>query len=239
MNVTEAIRKRRSVRKYQEGANIPQEDLDQILEAAMMAPSARNTRPWEFVVVENREVLNKFPDIQPYTRMMHTASLAIVVCGRPDLQQDGNIFWPQDCGAAIENMLLQALELGYGTCWCGLYPAEERVRGFQELLDVESIDVVRLEKRRSATTNMDIYIPIPEKAETVEEDGWNDMGEAGDSIIQYGGTVYTLNKEYEITRKGLRRWKKEGGKVRACYCPSGRLLEDVLTDDFGDVTALA
>ena len=126
MNVTEAIRKRRSVRKYQEGANIPQEDLDQILEAAMMAPSARNTRPWEFVVVENREVLNKFPDIQPYTRMMHTASLAIVVCGRPDLQQDGNIFWPQDCGAAIENMLLQALELGYGTCWCGLYPAEER-----------------------------------------------------------------------------------------------------------------
>ena len=89
MNVTEAIRKRRSIRKYQEGANIPQEDLDQILEAAMMAPSARNTRPWEFVVVENREVLNKFPDIQPYTRMMHTASLAIVVCGRPDLQQDG------------------------------------------------------------------------------------------------------------------------------------------------------
>src|SRR5699024_7807166 len=71
MNVTEAIRKRRSIRKYQEGANIPQEDLDQILEAAMMAPSARNTRPWDFVVVENREVLNKFPDIQPYTRMMH------------------------------------------------------------------------------------------------------------------------------------------------------------------------
>lgn len=139
MNVTEAIRKRRSIRKYQEGVDIPQEDLDQILEAAMMAPSARNTRPWEFVVVENREVLNKFPDIQPYTRMTHTASLAIVVCGRPDLQQDGNIFWPQDCGAAIENMLLQALELGYGTCWCGLYPAEERVRGFQALLDVESI----------------------------------------------------------------------------------------------------
>ena len=110
---------------------------------------------------------------------------------------------------------------------------------YEDLLDVESIDVVRLEKRRSATTKMDIYIPIPEKAETVEEDGWNDMGEAGGSIIQYGGTVYTLNKEYEITRKGLRRWKKEGGNVMACYCPSGRLLEDVLTDDFGDVTALA
>lgn len=150
MNVTEAIRKRRSVRKYQEGANIPAGRIwTRSWRRPMMAPSARNTRPWEFVVVENREVLNKFPDIQPYTRMMHTASLAIVVCGRPDLQQDGNIFWPQDCGAAIENMLLQALELGYGTCWCGLYPAEERVRGFQELLDVESIPMGGGSRRRS------------------------------------------------------------------------------------------
>ena len=51
MNVTEAIRNRRSIRKFQQGVQIPQEDLDLILEAAMMAPSARNTRPWEFVVV--------------------------------------------------------------------------------------------------------------------------------------------------------------------------------------------
>mgnify|MGYP003367652845 CR=1 FL=1 len=75
MNVTEAIRNRRSIRKFQQGVQIPQEDLDLILEAAMMAPSARNTRPWEFVVVENREILEKFRDIQPYTGMMKTASL--------------------------------------------------------------------------------------------------------------------------------------------------------------------
>ena len=62
MNVTEAIRNRRSIRKFQQGVQIPQEDLDLILEAAMMAPSARNTRPWEFVVVENREILEKFRD---------------------------------------------------------------------------------------------------------------------------------------------------------------------------------
>ena len=92
MNVTEAIRSRRSIRKYQKGAVIPQEDIDMMLEAAMMAPSARNTRPWEFVAVENREVLEKFQDIQPYTGMMKTASLAIVVCGRPDLQEGGGAF---------------------------------------------------------------------------------------------------------------------------------------------------
>lgn len=141
MNVTEAIRNRRSIRKYQKGEVIPQEKIDLMLEAAMMAPSARNTRPWEFVVVENRKILEKFQDIQPYTGMMKTASLAIVVCARPDLQEGGGAFWPQDCGAAIENILLQALELGYGTCWCGFYPVEERVKGFQNLLDVKSVPI--------------------------------------------------------------------------------------------------
>ncbi len=62
-----------------------------------------------------------------------------------------------------------------------LYPARYLSLGrYEDLLDVESIDVVRLEKRRSATTKMDIYIPIPEKVETVEDDSWNDMGETDD-----------------------------------------------------------
>ena len=72
--------------------------------------------------------------------MLHTASLAIVVCGRPDLQETiCSAFWPQDCGAAIENLLLQATDLGYGTCWCGFYPVMERVEKLQNLLQVSSI----------------------------------------------------------------------------------------------------
>ncbi len=139
MNTSEAIRSRRSIRKYVEGAIIPQEHYEQILEAAMMAPSACNRRPWEFVVVENREKLEQLMQHQPYTKMLKTASAAIVVCGRPDLQKgicEG--FWPEDCGAAIQNLLLQAWELGYGTCWCGLYPAQ-KPEVYQEILDVSSM----------------------------------------------------------------------------------------------------
>ncbi len=142
MNTSEAIRARRSIRKYQSGVTIPRTDVETMLEAAMMAPSARNTRPWEFVVVEDRKVLDGLMAVHPYCGMLKTASLAIVVCGRPDLQEDGgNPFWPEDCGAAIENLLLQAVELGYGTCWCGCYPAQDRAEAVQKALDVTSVPV--------------------------------------------------------------------------------------------------
>ncbi|HJC57545.1 MAG TPA: nitroreductase family protein [Candidatus Eisenbergiella intestinipullorum] len=162
MNTSEAIRSRRSIRKYEKGFLIPQEHIEQMLEAAMMAPSACNRRPWEFVVVQKPEVLEQIMNVHPYTRMLETASLAIVVCGRPDLQEgicDG--FWPQDCGAAIENLLLQATELGYGTCWCGCYPARNRAEELQKVLDVTSIPlaVVAVGKADEAPDARGFYDP--------------------------------------------------------------------------------
>lgn len=140
MNTLETIRSRRSIRKYKPGTEIPKEDLKQILEAAMMAPSACNTRPWEFVVVESRELLNAIMAVHPYVSMLKTASLAIVVCAKPELQ-DGICpgYFPEDCGAASQNILLAAAELGYGTCWCGVYPMEERVNAVREILSVDSM----------------------------------------------------------------------------------------------------
>ncbi len=140
MNTLEAIKKRRSIRKFKKGALVPDEDIKQILEAAMLAPSAKNCRPWEFVVIRNREMMAKLPEISPYIRMMDTASLAIVVCGLPEDQKGKcDEYWPEDCGAAIENMLLAALELGYGTCWCGIYPSEGRSEAMKELIGVSSV----------------------------------------------------------------------------------------------------
>jgi len=71
---------------------------------------------------------------------LETASLAVVVCGRPE-DQAGKCreYWPLDCGAAIENLLLQAAALGYGTCWCGCYPLAHRVEEMQKILEVGSI----------------------------------------------------------------------------------------------------
>ena len=140
MNVTDAIRNRRSIRHYQEGFVIPQEEIRLILEAAMMAPSARNTRPWEFFVVTDPAVKDSLVNAHPYAKHLKEASLGIVVCGRPDLQNGtDNDFWPQDCGAAVENILLQALELGYGSCWCGIHPEKKRVAAFQKILNTQSV----------------------------------------------------------------------------------------------------
>ncbi len=141
MNVTEAIRARRSVRKYKD-AQIPDEDVKTILEAAMCAPSACNTRPWEFVVLKSDAAKQKALDIHPYAKHLAQASIGILVCGRPDLQEGiASGFFPQDCGAAIENILLQCTELGYGSCWCGIYPGEERTPKFKEAFGLTSTPV--------------------------------------------------------------------------------------------------
>ncbi len=140
MTTMETIRARRSVRRYKPGITIPRAHITQVLEAAMLAPSACNTRPWEFIVVEDAALKDKITEVHPYTSMLKTASLAILVCGRPDLQEGVCAgYWPEDCGAATENLLLAATELGYGTCWCGVYPTKERVAALQELFGITSV----------------------------------------------------------------------------------------------------
>lgn len=137
MNVSDAIRKRRSIRKYKKGFEIPEEHIKRILEAGMMAPSAKNTRPWEFVVLKSEEAKDKAIEIHPYAKHLKDASIGIIVCAKPSDVTPG--YYPQDCGASIENILLEALELGYGTCWCGIYPREERVEPFKKEFDIDSI----------------------------------------------------------------------------------------------------
>lgn len=141
MDCTQAIRARRSIRRYQPGAPVPEEDVKLMLEAAMLAPSACNSRPWEFFVAEG-PVKDRLHAIHPYAGMLETASLAIVVCARPE-DQSGKAagFWPLDCGAAVENLLLQAAALGYGACWCGCWPREARAADVQKALGVQSVPV--------------------------------------------------------------------------------------------------
>ena len=139
MTVIEAIRTRRSIRKFKPGAVVTDEQLKLLLEAAMLAPSACNTRPWEFIVIKDRSMLDKIRATHPYTKMLETASLAIIMMALPESQEnirDGLAkgFYPQDCGAATQNILLQAVELGLGTCWCGVYPKEQRIKEMQEIL---------------------------------------------------------------------------------------------------------
>jgi len=140
MKLSEAILKRRSVRKFQKDAVVTDEQVKELLTAAMLAPSACNSRPWEFIVIRDRDKLNEIIKIHSFAKMLSTASLGIVVVARDDLQKGiAKGFFPQDCAAATENILLKAVELELGTCWCGVYPKEPLMDGFREILNIESI----------------------------------------------------------------------------------------------------
>lgn len=141
MNLSDAIKKRRSIRKYKTGFEIPDEHIKAILEAAMLAPSACNKRPWEFIVLKSDEAKKKVIDLNLPALHIDKASVGILVCAVPEAQEGSPAvgFYPQDCGAAIENMLLQALDLGYGSCWCGIYPKNERIELFKNTFELSSV----------------------------------------------------------------------------------------------------
>lgn len=131
----EAIYSRRSIRKYL-SEPVSMEQVEQLLRAAMYAPSAGNEQPWHFVVVHNREKLTTITQYHPYTQMLHEAPLAIVPCADlRDVKYDGN-FWIQDMSAAIQNLLLEAEDMGLGTCWCGVYPNQALVENTKALLSL-------------------------------------------------------------------------------------------------------
>lgn len=139
MTATEAIRARRSIRAYKAGAPVDDGHVRLLLEAAMMAPSACNCRPWEFFVVRDRKKLDELAAAHPFAKMLRTASLAVVVCARPDAQTGRAAgYFPQDCGSATQNILLQAAALGLGTCWCGVYPKDERIETLRKALGIEN-----------------------------------------------------------------------------------------------------
>jgi len=144
ISISEAIRKRRSIRKFKPGAEVTEEQIKSMLEAAMLAPSACNTRPWEFIVIKTREKLDQIRKVHPYTGMLETASLAIVICALPETQTGmkddiASGYYPQDCGAATQNILLQALEFELGTCWCGVYPKEKRIAEIRDILGISAL----------------------------------------------------------------------------------------------------
>jgi len=133
--MNEAIEKRRSIRKYKKGIPVSREQLKGLLEAAMLAPSACNSRPWEFIAVTGRDNLNELARIHPYAGMCETAGAAIIVVAIP---QSGNPagFFPQDCAAATENILLEAASMGLGTCWCGVYPKEKLIAAIRKKYNI-------------------------------------------------------------------------------------------------------
>ena len=134
MQTLQAIRSRRSIRKFT-GKEIPDEIITKLLEAAMYAPSARNTQPWHFVLINRREILDKIPHLHPYAEMCYKAGAAILVCGDSETEKlEGYI--ALNCGAATQNILLAAHDLGLGAVWLGVYPRKERTEPLSLLFNL-------------------------------------------------------------------------------------------------------
>ena len=136
-----ALHTRRSVRAYTDQA-VSSQEIHTLLDAAMIAPSAGNAQPWRFVVIDDPELLKKVPALNQYAGMAPQAPVSILICGDPGAEKHKG-FWVQDCSAAIQNMLLAATGLGLGTVWTGIYPVEERVKGFRELVGLPE-DIIPL-----------------------------------------------------------------------------------------------
>ncbi len=137
MDTISTILKRRSIRKYQE-RKISEEDLATILRCAQAAPTAVNSREWEFIVVTEKELLKKVAECNGNAaRMLPDAAAAIIVCGNlQKAYKNAPEYWIIDCAAAVQNILLSATELGIGSVWLGTYPQENKVNNIKALFNM-------------------------------------------------------------------------------------------------------
>lgn len=129
------ILKRTFVRSYEDRA-VESEKVEKLLRAGMAAPTAVNKQPWHFIVITDKNQLQKLSEANPNAGMAAKAPLAIVVCGDMDkaLEGDAREFWVQDCSAATENILLAATGMGLGAVWTGTYPSKERCAAVADVL---------------------------------------------------------------------------------------------------------
>ena len=134
MELLEAITTRASIRKYTDQP-LTEQEINTLLLAGFCAPSAMNRRPWHFLVVRDRTLLQQIGESSTYGKMIPKAAACIVACGDkerttfPELLTD-------DCAAAIQNILLAAHGIGLGAVWCGLVKGQEFYESVKELFQL-------------------------------------------------------------------------------------------------------
>jgi len=131
----DAIFRRRSIRRYQDKL-VENNKLELLLHAAMAAPSACNSLPWEFIVITEPETLDRLRDRLRFAR--YNAPAAIVILGNTKIANNSvaKRYWIQDCCAATENILIAATELGLGSVWIGVHPLPSVEKPVRQILDI-------------------------------------------------------------------------------------------------------
>lgn len=132
----DSIFARRSIRMFTDQP-VSNEQVRDILEAAMAAPSAVAQDPWRFVVIKEQASKDRLTEGLPYGKSLKNAPVGIVVCGDLDAAYHGELsYMLQDCSAALQNIQLAASMLGLGTVWLGVHPEQDRIDHVREVLDL-------------------------------------------------------------------------------------------------------
>jgi len=122
------LKSRRSIRAFQD-KSVPENEIEMILEAGRWTPSASNRQPWRFIVIRNKDILNKIARVTGYGWFIAEASLAIAIVGKIKTSPKWYII---DTSLVSMNMMLMAWSLGIGTCWIGSIN-KEKARKILEL----------------------------------------------------------------------------------------------------------
>lgn len=131
----EIINTRRSIREYT-SEDVSDELILKVIKAGMQAPGSRlGAEPWEFVVIKDKDTLAQIGEIKP---RVTNAPVAIVLVANIERAFYKTV-WQQDMGAACENMLLEAVNLGLGGLWNGVAPEEERMAKIGEIIGINDI----------------------------------------------------------------------------------------------------
>ena len=113
---------------------ISKEELLSLIKAGVCASNCRNNELWEFIIVNDREQLDKVANLLPYAASLHDSPAAILVCA--DKKKAGlehqNDFWAQDCSAATDKILCAAENLGLKADWTAIHPVEKRVNAMKD-----------------------------------------------------------------------------------------------------------
>ncbi|MBC3797356.1 nitroreductase family protein [Acetobacterium tundrae] len=124
---------RSSIRKYQ-NKEVEAAKIEQLLKAAMAAPSAGNQQPWEFFVIKNKATLAALADCSPYGGCIKDAAVAIVPAYRKEIMMPD--FAVIDLSNATQNILLEVTELGLGAVWIGIAPLADRMENVRKVLKI-------------------------------------------------------------------------------------------------------
>lgn len=157
MALLDIIGERYSCRSYLSKA-IEKEKLDQILESARLAPSAKNLQDWRFVVVVDEAVKHKVAQAANDQMFLADAGAIIVGCSNNDeVMRCGQSIGPIDVAIALEHIALQATELGLATCWIGSF-CPEKIRSILSIpSDIAVIELMGIgyaaDKRKEAVRN--------------------------------------------------------------------------------------